>query len=68
MKTTKLKLNKFRIAKLTGSQHIMGGDPTSGTCDPTDPIAPQLPGCILTSKEVIDPDPEPTTGNGGSLG
>ncbi len=68
MKTTKLKLNKFKIAKLTGTHHVRGGEQTND-CDPTftgttDPAAAQQPGCILTSRQFVEVDPPATGGEG----
>ncbi len=54
----KLSINKFRIAKLTGSEKVIGGALSETTDDPTDLTdkdAPTEPVCIKTSKEVIYP-------------
>lgn len=53
----KLSITKFRIAKLTGSEKIVGGAVSGDESDLTDQDAPTDPVCVKTSKVIINPDP-----------
>ena len=54
MKNNKLIFEKFRIAKLSGAENIIGGsDPDHNGGDGTDTDSPKDGKCVLGSKVIV---------------